>query len=94
MREVLKTAGGAVIPAHKGQSNVWLAVAVPWSSPWSTNFMLPELVQTSSIPWELTTGDAIAKPMDNANQTSTRRVMWIELRRLCMLEIIVIQVNS
>jgi hypothetical protein len=56
--------------------------------------MLPALVQTSSIPWGLTTGDAIANPIDNANQTSTRRAIWIELRRLCMQEIIVLQINS
>ena len=62
--------------AHKGQSKVWLDAAVS-SSPCTTSFMLPVLVQTKSMPCGLTSGDAMATPTDNANHTSTRRVIWM-----------------
>jgi len=45
---VLKDTGGAVIEAHNGQSIVLLATVLS-SSPCTTNFMLPVLVQTKSI---------------------------------------------
>ena len=70
---VLNSGGGAVMEEHKGQSIV-LADATPSSSPCTTSFIEPALVQTMSIPWGLRTGEAMATPIDNANHTSTRRV--------------------
>ena len=70
---VLSGEGGAVMETHNGQSKVWLE-AVTSSSPCTTNFILPVLVQTKSIPCGLTTGDAMATPTDNANHTSMKRV--------------------
>jgi len=80
---VLSAGGGALMDAHNGQSSVWLEAATS-SSPGITNFMLPVLVQTRSMPCGLTTGDAIATPIDNANHTSTRRVSWMAWRKRCM----------
>ena len=74
VNEVLRAGGGALIEAHKGQSNLWLEAATPSSSPCTTSFMLPVLVQTRSMPWGLTTGEAMATPIANANHTSTKRV--------------------
>ena len=79
----LSAGGGALIEAHNGQSNVWLEVATS-SSPSTTNFMLPVLVQTRSMPCGLTTGDAMATPTDKANHTSTKRVSWMAWRKRCM----------
>lgn len=75
VNEVLNAGGGALMDAHKGQSNVWLDAAVS-SSLCATNFMLPVLVQTRSTPCGWTMGDAMATPTDKANHTSTKRVMW------------------
>lgn len=80
---VLNTGGGALMDAHKGQSSVRLALAVS-SSPDTTNFMLPVLVQTKSMPCGLTMGEATATPTDSANHTSTKRVSWMARRRDCM----------
>jgi hypothetical protein len=33
-------------------------------------------------------GEAIATPTDKANHTSTKRMMWVVLRRYCMCEIL------
>jgi len=74
VNEVLRAGGGALIEAHKGQSSLWLEAATPSSSPCTTSFMLPVLVQTRSMPWGLTTGEAMATPIANANHTSTKRV--------------------
>jgi hypothetical protein len=46
---VLSAGGGATIDMHSGQSMV-LADALASSSPCTTNFILPVLVQTKSIP--------------------------------------------
>jgi hypothetical protein len=83
---VLSAAGGALLEAHKGQSMVRLEAATS-SSPCTTSFMLPVLVQTKSMPCGFTTGDAMATPTDNANHTSTKRVIWRALRRRCMAEL-------
>ena len=80
---VFNAGGGALMEAHKGQSSVWLDAAAS-SSLCTTSFMLPVLVQTRSMPCGLTTGDAIATPIDNANHTSTRRVSWMAWRKRCM----------
>jgi hypothetical protein len=80
---VLIAGGGALIEAHKGQSSVWLDAAVS-SSPCTTSFMLPVLVQTRSMPCGLMMGDAMATPTDSANHTSTRRVIWMAWRSDCM----------
>jgi hypothetical protein len=80
---VLNTGGGALMDAHKGQSSVWLALAVS-SSLATTNFMLPVLVQTKSMPCGLTMGEATATPTDNTNHTSARRVSWMAWRKDCM----------
>ena len=83
---VFNAGGGALMDAHKGQSSVWLDAAAS-SSPGTTSFMLPELVQTKSMPCGLTMGDAMATPTDNANHTSTRRVSWMAWRKRCMFQI-------
>lgn len=59
---------------HKGQSIVLPELGLS-SSPCTTSFTLPELVQTKSMPCGLTMGAATATPIDNTNQTSTQRVM-------------------
>ena len=46
--------------------------------------MLPLLEQTRSMALGWITGEAMATPMDNANHTSTRLAMSLELRRACM----------
>lgn len=71
---VLSAGGGALVVAHKGQSKVWLDAAAS-SSPCTTSFMLPVLVQTKSMLCGWTHGEATATPTDNTNHTSTRRVM-------------------
>lgn len=73
--------------AHNGQSNVWLAEA-PSSSPCTTSFMLPVVVQTKSMALGLTTGDAMATPTDNTHHTSTKRASRRALRKVCMTEIL------
>ena len=73
---VLSAGGGALIDAHKGQSSVWLD-ALASSSPCTTSFMLPVLVQTKSMPCGLTMGDAMATPTDKTSHTSTRRMSWM-----------------
>ena len=83
VKRVFNAGGGALMDAHKGQSSVWLEAATP-SSPCTTNFMLPVLVQTMSMPCGLTMGDAMATPTDKANHTNTRRVIWMACRKLCM----------
>ena len=80
---VLSAGGGALMDAHNGQSSVWLEAATS-SSPGITNFMLPVLVQTRSMPCGLTTGDAMATPTDKTNHTSTKRVSWMAWRKRCM----------
>ncbi len=90
--ELLSAGDGALMEAHKGQSSVWLEAATPSPSPlfWpcTTSFILPVLVQTKSITCGLTTGEAMATPIDNANHTSTKRVSWIAWRSFCMPEIL------
>jgi len=71
---VLSAGGGAQIDAHKGQSSVRLEADAS-SSPCTTSFMAPVPVHTMSMPLGLITGDAMATPTDNANHTSTRRVI-------------------
>ena len=46
---VFNAEGGALMPAHKGQSKVGEEEIEPSLSPCTTNFMLPVLVQTMSI---------------------------------------------
>jgi hypothetical protein len=69
---VLTAVGGAPVAAHKGQSSKWLLAWVS-SSPWATSLVTPAVVHTNSIDLGATQGDATATPMDNTNQTSTRR---------------------
>jgi hypothetical protein len=72
---------------HSGQSMVW-AEAVASPSPNATSLTAPALEHTSSITLGLTAGDAMATPSDNANHTSTRRVIWVERRKVCMQKIL------
>ena len=78
--------------AHREQSRVWLD-AVASSSPCTTSFMLPVLVQTKSMPCGLTMGDAMATPTDNANHTSTRRVSWMAWRKRVIFQIMSDAIN-
>jgi hypothetical protein len=80
---VLNTGGGALTAAHKGQSMVRLEASPP-SAPCTTIFIMPLLEHTISMPLGLTTGEAMATPTDNANHTSTKRVMWMAWRRRFM----------
>jgi len=52
-----------------------LEAAPSLSSPWlcTTNFIMPVLEHTMSMPLGLTKGEATATPTDNTNHTSTRR---------------------
>ena len=87
--DVLMVDGGAMILAHRGQSKVDDADFAPSSSsPCTTNFMLPVLVHTISMALGCTMGEAMATPTDKANHTSTKRMMWVVLRRYCMREIL------
>jgi hypothetical protein len=72
---VLKVGFNALSVAHKGQSKVWLPLSSDRSSPITTNCMPLALVQTNSIPCGFANGEAMAPPSDNANHTSTRRVI-------------------
>jgi hypothetical protein len=79
--------GGAFMMTHSGQSMVWTeAVASP--SPSATSLTAPALEHTSSITLGLTAGDAMATPSDNTNHTSTRRVICVERRKVCMPKIL------
>ena len=80
---VLNWGGGALIDMHKGQS-IDLADTTLSSSPCTTSFIMPVPVHTMSIPLGLSTGEAMATPTDNANHTSTRRVIWMALRKWFM----------
>ncbi len=68
---------------HSGQSMVW-AEAVASPSPNATSLTAPALEHTSSITLGFTAGDAMATPSDNANHTSTRRVICVERRSNCI----------
>lgn len=84
---VLTVEGGTPVTVHKGQSNKWLLACVS-SSPDTTSLTAPAVVHTSSIDLGATTGDATATPMDNTNQTSTRRARVWARRRVCMARIL------
>ncbi len=60
---------------------MWLLAGVVPSALLVTTFMAPLPEQMSCIDWGLTSGDAIATPMDNANQTSTKRAISWALRK-------------
>jgi len=76
--------GGALMPAHNGQFRVWLVAGTLPSSPVTRTFIAPAPEQMSCIPCGLTMGEAIATPIDKANQTSTKRAISLALRRCCM----------
>lgn len=59
--------------AHKGQSRVWLLTVAFPSSPTTTTFIAPEPEQMSRMPCGMTMGEAMATPIDNANQTRMNR---------------------
>jgi len=76
---------GAVIWAHKGHSMPPETVGVsPASS--TTIFMPPMAEHTICDDWGLTKGEATATPMNNANHTSTKRVIRCALRKVCRLD--------
>jgi|GEM_PF-1798042 hypothetical protein len=84
---VLNAGGGAQMMTHKGQSKVGDAKVELSSSPWWTNFMLPVLVHTMSMALGCTMGDAMARPTDKANHTSTKRMILAVLSRYCIKKI-------
>ena len=63
---------------------MWLLAGVFPSALVVTTFMAPLPEQMSCIDWGLTSGDAIATPMDNVNQTSMKRAIRLALRRCCI----------
>jgi hypothetical protein len=85
----ISSGGGADRLAHSGQSSVWLEVlpGAP-SSPATSTCRAPVPEQISCMPLGCTTGDAMAAPRDNANQTSTQRASRWALRRDCIAPII------
>ena len=52
-----------------------------------TSFMPPMALQTIWVLLVLTSGDAMAAPRNNANHTSTKRVIQRALRRACMVRL-------
>ena len=85
---VFNAGGGAQMLAHKGQSKIGEKEVELSSSPCTTSFILPVLVHTMSIALGCTMGDAMATPTDKANHTSTKRMMWVVLRRYCIKNIL------
>ena len=71
---VFNAGGGALMVAHKGQSSFGM-LGLPESSPVTTSFIMPELVQTNIVDSGLTRGEAMAIPTDKANQTNTKRAI-------------------
>jgi hypothetical protein len=57
------------------------------SSPEATIFMPPALEHTSWVSVGLKMGDAMATPMNNANQTNTKRAvnLWFEALNMCRI---------
>lgn len=77
--------GGAPMTAHKGQSMLLPTTsdALP-SAALTSIFIAPEPVQTNNISCGLTMGDATATPSDNTNHASTRRLINVKWRRVCI----------
>jgi hypothetical protein len=65
--------------AHKGQSSVCFKTFGVLSSVWACTIITPMLEQINSIAFGLTSGDAMATPIDSANQTSTKRAISLML---------------
>ena len=63
------------MPVHSGQSKVCPFAAPVESPPVDTTVITPEAEQTNCVGLWLTMGEAMAAPKNNANHTSTRRVM-------------------
>ena len=83
--------GGAPMLAQSGQLRVWLVTGTLPSSLFTMTFMAPAPEQMSCIPCGMTMGEAIATPIDKANQTSTKRAMSLALRRFCMRGLLQVQ---
>ena len=74
---------GALTWVHRGQSMLPVAT---WGSPASSNSTICTPPMAEQTIWEacgLTHGEAAAAPMNNANQTSMKRVTVWALRRAC-----------
>ena len=66
--------------------NLASAPSVP-SSPEATIFMPPALEHTIWVSVGLKMGDAMATPMNKANQTNTKRAvnLWFEALNMCRI---------
>ena len=71
--------------AHKGHSMPPEATGASLASS-TTIFMPPMAEHTICDDWGLTQGEAAATPMNNANHTSTKRVIRYALRKVCRLD--------
>ena len=69
---------GPAAAAHKGQSMPVDTLMSAPSSPAMTSFIPPAAEQTICMSAGWTMGEAVATPMKNANQTSTRRAAVLE----------------
>ena len=86
--ENLLTGPGPAAAAHKGQSMPADTLMSAPSSPAMTNFIPPAAEQTICMSAGWTMGEAVATPMKNANQTSTRRAAILEFLNAFMAQII------
>jgi hypothetical protein len=86
--ENLLTGPGPVAAAHKGQSMPVDTLMSAPSSAAMTSFIPPAAEQTICMSAGWTMGEAVATPMKNANQTSTRRAAALELFNAFMTRII------
>ena len=79
---------GPAAAAHKGQSMPVDTLMSAPSSPAMTSFIPPAAEQTICMSAGWTMGEAVATPMKNANQTSTRRAAVLVFLNAFMEEII------
>jgi DNA repair protein RadA/Sms len=80
------TGGGAATEAHSGQSRVALAGASPPSPGFTSSCITPAPEQTRAKVLGWASGAAMATPVTNTNQTSTRRASRVALRKDCRVD--------
>lgn len=73
---------------HKAQSMVWALLLLSSASSGDTIFMAPPVVQTKSMAFGATKGDAMATPTDKTNHTSMKRAIEVACLSRVMNQII------